>query len=151
MYTEFTKKKLFEQLTLAVAHSACCCPASGEVLISEWDVTWRTVKVHSQTFTKKKSSVAFWREFNTRPSCLYWMLLNGTRLSLRRWVSVSTQKSLKKSCTSLAGSGRTHTKNKTVKKQKHDLQETQNFFNINAKVKYIRAPPTHCLTDRRSF
>ena len=40
MYTEFTKKKVFEQLTLAVA-----CPASQKVSISECDVTWRRVKV----------------------------------------------------------------------------------------------------------
>ena len=45
MYAEFTKKKVFEQLTLAVACSARRRPASGEVSISECDVTWRTVKV----------------------------------------------------------------------------------------------------------
>ena len=45
VYTEFTKKKVFEQLMLAVACSARRRPASGEESISEWDVTWRTVKV----------------------------------------------------------------------------------------------------------
>ena len=35
VYTEFTKKKAFEQLTLAVACSASCRPAHGEVSISE--------------------------------------------------------------------------------------------------------------------
>ena len=41
------KKKVFEQLKLAVACSARRRPASGEVLISECDATWRTVKVDS--------------------------------------------------------------------------------------------------------
>ena len=45
MYTEFTKKKLFEQLTLADAFSAPCRHGSREESISECDVTWRTVKV----------------------------------------------------------------------------------------------------------
>ena len=45
VYTEFTEKKGFEQLKLAVACSASVCPASWEVLISEYDVTWRRVKV----------------------------------------------------------------------------------------------------------
>ena len=44
VYTEFTKKKVFEQLMLAVACSARRRPAS-EVSTSECDVTWRTVKV----------------------------------------------------------------------------------------------------------
>ena len=44
-YTEFTKKNVFEQLTLAVACSARRRPASGEISMSECDVTWRTVKV----------------------------------------------------------------------------------------------------------
>ena len=39
VYTEFTKKKVFEQLTLAVACSAIRHPASQEVLISEYYVT----------------------------------------------------------------------------------------------------------------
>ena len=42
---EFTKKKVLEQLTLAVACSTRRRPACGEASISEWDVTWRTVKV----------------------------------------------------------------------------------------------------------
>ena len=45
VYTEFAKKKVFEQLTLAAACSAIRYPASGEVSISECNVTWRTVKV----------------------------------------------------------------------------------------------------------
>ena len=45
VYTEFTKKKVFEQLTLAVACSASCRHGSQEVLISECIVTWRWVKV----------------------------------------------------------------------------------------------------------
>ena len=40
-----TKKKVFEQLMLAVACSTRRRPASGEESISERDVTWRTVKV----------------------------------------------------------------------------------------------------------
>ena len=47
VYTEFTKKKVFEQLTLAVACSARRCPASREVMISEFDITWRRVKVEN--------------------------------------------------------------------------------------------------------
>ena len=47
VYTEFTKKKVFEQLTLAVACSASCRPASGEVSISKCDATWRKVEVMS--------------------------------------------------------------------------------------------------------
>ena len=43
VYKEITKKKDFDQLTLTVVCSACCCHGSGEV--SECDVTWRTVKV----------------------------------------------------------------------------------------------------------
>ena len=39
------KKNDFEQLTLAVACSASFCPASGEVSISECDITWTRVKV----------------------------------------------------------------------------------------------------------
>ena len=45
VYTEFTKKRVFELLTLAVACSTSRRPASWEVSISECDVTWRTVKV----------------------------------------------------------------------------------------------------------
>ena len=45
VYAEFTKKKVFELLTLAVAGSAHRRPASGKVSISECDETWRTVKV----------------------------------------------------------------------------------------------------------
>ena len=41
---EFTKK-VFEQLTLAVAFFTSHHPASGEISISSCDVTWRTVKV----------------------------------------------------------------------------------------------------------
>ena len=44
-HQQFTKKKVFEQLMLAVACSARRRPASGEESMSEWDVTWRTVKV----------------------------------------------------------------------------------------------------------
>ena len=44
MYTDFTKKNVFEQLTLAVACSAPSHHGSREVLISECDVTWRRVK-----------------------------------------------------------------------------------------------------------
>ena len=44
--TQFTKKKVFEQLMLAVACSASRRPANQEVsIVSECDVTWRTVKV----------------------------------------------------------------------------------------------------------
>ena len=43
MYTEFTKNNIFEQLTLAVACSAST--ASGEVSISECNITLRRVKV----------------------------------------------------------------------------------------------------------
>ena len=45
VYTEFTKKKVFGQLTLAVACSASCPHSRWEVSISECDVTWRRVKV----------------------------------------------------------------------------------------------------------
>ena len=43
--TQFSKKKVFEQLTLPVACSARLRPASQEALISECDITWRTVEV----------------------------------------------------------------------------------------------------------
>ena len=39
VYTEFTKKNVFEQLTLADACSASRRPAIQEVLISEWNFT----------------------------------------------------------------------------------------------------------------
>ena len=45
MYTVFAKKKVFGQLTLAVACSAHSCHRSREALISECDVTLRRVKV----------------------------------------------------------------------------------------------------------
>ena len=45
VYTEFTKKKVFEQLTLAVACYASRSRSSPEVSISKCDVTWRRVKV----------------------------------------------------------------------------------------------------------
>ena len=52
MYTEFTKKKVFEQVPLAVACSACHRHGSQEVSyrsrrisISKCDLTWRTVMV----------------------------------------------------------------------------------------------------------
>ena len=45
VHTEFTKKRVFEQLTLAVACSAGRCPASREVWVSECAVTWKRVKV----------------------------------------------------------------------------------------------------------
>ena len=45
MYTEFARKSIFEQLTLAVACSASRRHGSQEVAISECDVTWRRVKV----------------------------------------------------------------------------------------------------------
>ena len=43
VYTDFTEKKVFEQLTLACSTSHR--HGSQEVSISECDVTWRTVKV----------------------------------------------------------------------------------------------------------
>ena len=43
VYTEFTEKKVFEQLMLADVSSAGRHPASGEVLISECDVARRWV------------------------------------------------------------------------------------------------------------
>ena len=39
MYTEFTKKTVFEQLTLAVASSARRCHGRQQVLIPECDLT----------------------------------------------------------------------------------------------------------------
>ena len=51
MYTEFTKKKVFEQLALAVACSASRRPASGDVSITECDLTWRTVEVVDHVLT----------------------------------------------------------------------------------------------------
>ena len=45
VYAEFTKKKVFELLTLAVGCSASCRPASREISTSECDVTLRRVKV----------------------------------------------------------------------------------------------------------
>ena len=45
VYTEFAKKRVFEQLTLAVACSARSRHGSREVSISKCDVTWRRVKV----------------------------------------------------------------------------------------------------------
>ena len=52
MYTEFAKKKVFEQLTLTVACSASCHHVSGESFTQRFD---------SYTFTKK---VAFWQELH---------------------------------------------------------------------------------------
>ena len=43
VYTDFAKKKVFAQLTLAVACSASCRHGSPQVLISECNVTWTTV------------------------------------------------------------------------------------------------------------
>ena len=44
MYTEFADKKVFEQLTLAVACSAGSRHGSPEVSIPECDITRRRVK-----------------------------------------------------------------------------------------------------------
>ena len=45
MYTEFTKKKVFGQLTLAVAAPARRCRGRQKVLIPECDLTDRRVVV----------------------------------------------------------------------------------------------------------
>ena len=53
MYTEFAKKNLFEQLTLAVACSASRRPASREISISECNVTCRRKRWNATVFRQQ--------------------------------------------------------------------------------------------------
>ena len=74
------KNKVLEQLKLAVACSARRRPASGEVLISECDATWRTVKVDSYCLPTRYLTWLF------RPFILVLFLIRGSFFNFKQQI-----------------------------------------------------------------